>query len=233
MTQQASRGSPLRVMLADDHPLVRDGLAQLLELDPTVTVVGRAGDAEQLMALLVSEAVDVVVTDIRMPPGHHVEGIDAAHRIRSEYPSVGVVVLSAYADESYAHELFRDGTSGLAYLLKDRVADHAELVRAIATVAVGGSVVDPLVVESMVRRRQTHASRLDRLTPRERHVLSRMAAGLSNPAISAELYLSVSAVEKHITSIFTKLELTEEQAIHRRVAAAVTFLAERDDTPKN
>jgi DNA-binding NarL/FixJ family response regulator len=221
------------VVLADDHPLVRDGLAQLLELDPSVTVVGRAGDVEQLMALLSAGDVDVVLTDIRMPPGHHVEGIQAAHRIRSEYPAIGVVVLSAYADESYAQELFRDGTRALAYLLKDRVADRAELIRAIATVAVGGSVIDPLVVESMVRRRRTHASHLDQLTARERHVLSQMAAGLSNSAISAELFLSVSAVEKHITAIFTKLELTEEQVIHRRVAAVVTFLAERNNKPRS
>lgn len=229
MTQGAEVSGALRVVLADDHPLVRDGLAQLLELDPAVTVVGRVGDVDQLMRLLARGPADVVVTDIRMPPGNHVEGIEAAHRIRSQYPGIGVVVLSAHADESYAHELFRDGTRGLAYLLKDRVANPAELVSAIATVAAGGSVVDPMVVESMVRRRRTHASGLDRLTPRERDVLSQMATGRSNPAIGAELFLSVSAVEKHITSIFTKLDLTEEETIHRRVAAVVAFLGERGD----
>jgi DNA-binding NarL/FixJ family response regulator len=218
----------LRVAIADDHYLVREGVRQLLELDGEVQVVIGVGTAVELLAAVDRQHVDVVITDIRMPPGHHVEGIDAAHAIRATHPDVGVVVLSAHADAAYARELFRDGTAGLAYLLKDRVGDRAELLRAIRATAAGDSVIDPLVVEAMLRRHSRGAdSPLGRLTERERDVLEQMAAGRSNSAIAGTLYLSLSAVEKHITGIFAKLGVSEEASSHRRVAAVLTFLAER------
>lgn len=220
----------LRIVVADDHPLVRRGLTQVLELDPLIRTVGEAGDPDQLLALVGTELPDVVVTDIRMPPTHQTEGIEAAHRIRAEHPSVGVVVLSAFVDAAYAHDLFRQGTQRLAYLLKDRVATPEELVRAIVAVAAGGSVVDPVVVDAMVRGRRAAGSRLGALSERESEVLALMATGRSNPAIGAELFLSRSAVEKHITSIFGKLGLVEEASTHRRVAAVVAYLAEREGT---
>ena len=218
---------PLRVIVADDHYLVREGVRQLLELGGEVAVVAGVGTAVELLDAVGRQPVDVVMTDIRMPPGHHLEGIEAAHAVRARHPGVGVVVLSAHAEEAYALELFRDGTAGLAYLLKDRVGDRAELLRAVRAVAAGGSVIDPLVVEAMLRRRSRSGSVLDRLTPRERDVLEQMATGRSNPAIGEALFLSVSAVEKNITAIFTKLGLTEERTHHRRVAAVLAFLGER------
>lgn len=214
----------LRVVVADDHYLVREGVRQVLELDDDVRVVAAVGDPVALEAAVGEHRPDVVVTDIRMPPGHRTEGIAAAHRIRVDHPETGVVVLSAHADEAYAYELFRDGTEGLAYLLKERVGDRDQLLAAVRAVTTGGSVIDPAVVESMLsRRRRQERSRLDSLTAREVDVLERMATGLSNPAIAAALHLSVSAVEKHISSIFTKLGLVGE-ATHRRVAAVLAFL---------
>jgi DNA-binding NarL/FixJ family response regulator len=216
---------PLRVVLADDHYLVREGTRQLLELGGEVTVVGSVGSAEELVQLVGSELVDVAVTDIRMPPGHHLEGIEAAHRIRAAHPDVGVVVLSSHADGAYAMELFRNGTAGLAYLLKDRVGDREQLVSAVRATAAGESMIDPQVVDALVRVRAAAASSgLDRLTDRERSVLERMAAGRSNSSIAADLHLSVSAVEKNINAIFTKLGLLEEQSTHRRVAAVLAWL---------
>ena len=219
---------PLRVIVADDHYLVREGVRQLLELGGEVEVVAGVGTAVELLDAVERQPVDVVLTDIRMPPGHHLEGIEAAHAVRARHPETGVVVLSAHAEDAYALELFRDGTAGLAYLLKDRVGDRSELLRAVRAVADGGSVIDPLVVEVMLRRRsRPGGSVVDRLTPRERDVLEQMATGRSNPAIGEALYLSVSAVEKNITAIFTKLGLTEERTHHRRVAAVLAFLGER------
>ena len=217
----------LRVVVADDHYLVREGVRQVLELAGDVRVVASVGDPVALHAAVGEHRPDVVVTDIRMPPDHRTEGLEAAHRIRAEHPETGVVVLSAHADEAYAYELFRDGTEGLAYLLKERVGDRDQLLAAVRAVTTGGSVIDPVVVESMVSRRQRRQqSRLDTLTPREVDVLERMAAGLSNPAIAAALHLSVSAVEKHVSAIFTKLGLVEEST-HRRVAAVLAFLGGR------
>jgi len=219
---------PLKVAVADDHYLVREGLRQLLELGGEVEVVAGVGTAVELLAAVRRERVDVVVTDIRMPPTHHLEGIEAAHRIRSEHPDVGVVVLSAHADAAYALELFREGTAGLAYLLKDRVGDRAELLRAVRATAAGDSVIDPMVVEAMLHSpRRREASSLARLSDREREVLEQMAAGRSNTAIGEALFLSVSAVEKHISAIFTKLGLVDERASHRRVAAVLAYLSDR------
>ena len=217
----------LRVVVADDHYLVREGVRQLLEIAGDVRVVAVAEDRESLLAAVQQQPVDVVITDIRMPPSHHLEGIEVAHLLREREDGPGVVVLSAHADEAYAVELFRAGTGGLAYLLKDRVGDRAELVRAVTAVAAGGSVVDPLVVEAMVGRRRATRTPLDDLTPRERDVLEKMATGLSNPAIAAALHLSVSAVEKHISAVFAKLGLVEENRTHRRVAAVLTLLEGR------
>jgi DNA-binding NarL/FixJ family response regulator len=170
-------------------------------------------------------APDAVLTDIRMPPGHHMDGIEAAHTIRTEHPGVGVVVLSQHADEAYAFELLKHGTSGLAYLLKDRVGDADVLIHALREVTRRGSVVDPIVVEALVTRRARLAdSRVGTLTPRELDVLRAMATGRTNAAIADLLALSQSAVEKHVSAIFAKLGLTEEPAVDRRVAAVLTYL---------
>lgn len=173
---------------------------------------------------------DAVITDIRMPPTHQLEGIEAAHEIRSRHPRIGVVVLSQYVNPLYAFELFREGTAGLAYLLKDRVGELDELLRALREVATGGSVIDPKVVEGLLGRRQEPArSLLETLSSREMEVLGEMAQGKSNAAISDSLYISPSAVEKHINAIFAKLMLSSEDgAQHRRVAAVLTFLRNQD-----
>ncbi len=216
----------LRVVLADDHYVVREGLRQLLEVGGEVEVVACCGGADDLVDAVARLVPDVVVTDIRMPPTHSTEGIVAAHLLRDRHPSLGVVVLSAHADDSYALELFAHGTAGLAYLLKDRVGDRAELLRAIRETAAGRSVVDAAVVDALVHRRaQREHSALADLTPRERDVLELMAAGRTNTAIATALQLSVSAVEKNVNSIFSKLGLSDEQALHRRVAAVLAWLA--------
>ena len=218
--------APLRVVLADDHYLVREGTRQLLELDGQILVVASVENAEQLMTAVAGHRPDVVITDIRMPPTHTLEGIVAAHRLRQERSDLGIVVLSNHADPDYALELFKDGMAGLAYLLKDRVGDRSQLVAAVRAVAAGDSVIDPVVVEGLVHRRaRQEASPLSRLTDRERDVLEGMAAGRTNAAISAHLHLSVSAVEKNVNSIFNKLGLTDEPTIHRRVGAVLAFLA--------
>lgn len=215
----------LRVALADDHYLVREGLRRLLEGSGEVEVVGAVESGDALLGLVAESRPDAVITDIRMPPGHHMEGIEAAHRIRAEHPSVGVVVLSQHAEESYAFELLKHGTDGLAYLLKDRVGDIDELLRALREVAAGRSAIDARVVDALVQRRERRAtSGLDQLTPRERDVVREMAQGKSNAGIAAALVLSESAVEKHVSSIFTKLGRPGEEGIHRRVAAVLAFL---------
>jgi DNA-binding NarL/FixJ family response regulator len=213
-------------MIADDHFLVREGVRQLLELEPDLTVVASVGTAVELLDRLAKEPADLVLTDIRMPPDHDTEGISAAHEIRRRWPGTGVVVLSAFADAEYAVELFREGTERLAYLLKDRVGDRAELIRVIRAVLAGGSVIDPAVVEAMLQRGR-RPTRLGVLSERERAVLEQMAGGRSNPAIAAGLHLSVSSVEKHIGAVFDKLDLAPEPAVHRRVAAVLAYLAER------
>ena len=168
---------------------------------------------------------DAVITDIRMPPGHQMEGIAAAHEIRAAYPGVGVVVLSQHAAGTYAFELLKNGTAGLAYLLKDRVADPDELVRALKEVVAGRSVIDSQVVEALVNRSsRLHASPLRELSRRELDVLREMAQGKTNTAIGATLHLSESAVEKYVSAIFLKLGLTEENHLHRRVGAVLAFL---------
>jgi DNA-binding NarL/FixJ family response regulator len=220
----------VKVVIADDHYLVREGTRRLLESSGDVDVVAAVESAELLLDAVERLRPDAVITDIRMPPTHQMEGIDAAHAIRSRHPDVGVVVLSQYVNSLYAFELFRNGTTGLAYLLKDRVGELDELLRALHEVAAGGSVIDPKVVEGLLGRRQEPArSLLETLSYREMEVLSEMAQGKSNAAISDSLYVSPSAVEKHINAIFAKLMLSSEDgAQHRRVAAVLTFLRNQD-----
>jgi DNA-binding NarL/FixJ family response regulator len=216
----------IRVVLAEDNALLREGVARLLEAAPDIDLVGTAADRPSLEALVEATEPDVVVTDIRMPPTGTDEGIQIAARLRVERPSVGVVVLSQYAEPAYALALLDGGSEGRAYLLKERVSEVDELLAAIREVAGGGSVIDSKVVESLVSTGRPATSELARLTPRELEVLGEMAQGKSNAAIAASLVLSTRAVEKHTNSIFSKLGLTEEVDLNRRVKAVLLYLAE-------
>lgn len=220
----------IRVVIADDHYLVREGTRRLLEASGEVVVVATVEDGEQLRAAVERLSPDAAIIDIRMPPTHQMEGIEAALEIRGNHPGVGVVVLSQHANSLYAFELFKHGTRGLAYLLKDRVGELDELVRAVKEVTSGGSVIDPVVVEALLQRQRHHSERLlDTLTPREMDVLAAMAEGQSNAFIGENLFISQSAVEKHINAIFAKLGLSaEETDTHRRVAAVLAFLGNHD-----
>jgi len=219
---------PLRVVIAEDNYLVREGTRRLLEDSGEVHVVAAVGSAQELL-----DAVDrllpvAVLTDIRMPPGHDMEGIAAAHEIRARHPQVGVVVLSQHADAAYAFELLKGGTAGMAYLLKERVGDLDELLRALRETIAGRSVIDPVVVESLLALRGRLAqSPLTKLTPRETDVLREMAQGKTNAGVAEALSISESAVEKYANAIFSKLGLSEEPQVHRRVAAVLTFLREK------
>jgi DNA-binding NarL/FixJ family response regulator len=220
---------PLRVVLADDNYLVREGTRRLLEESGAIAVAAVVGSATDLLDAVARTTPDVVLTDIRMPvpgtTGRSMEGIEAAHEIKARTPSVGVVILSQYVDEAYAFELFRNGTAGLAYLLKDRVGDLAQLLAALREVAAGGSVIDPQVVEALVARRaRLRESPLARMTPRELDVLREMAQGHGNAGIATRLSLSESSVEKYVNSNYAKLGLTTEIQAHRRVAAVLAFL---------
>ena len=215
----------LRVVLADDHYLLREGLRALLEDTGAVEVVAAVPDAAELIEAVERLAPDAVLTDIRMPPGHGTEGIEAAHEIRRRHPGVGVVVLSQHADSSYASALLEHGTDGLAYLLKERVGDVEELLRALREVCAGRTALDTRIVDALVTRRLKQApSGIDALSPRERDVMREMARGLSNAGIARALVLSDSAVEKHISSIFAKLGHAEQPETHRRVAAVLAYL---------
>jgi DNA-binding NarL/FixJ family response regulator len=219
----------IRLVLAEDEYLVREGVRQLLETQPELEVAAVCGDLASLLAAVDSERPDVVVTDIRMPPGDGDEGIQAAGRLRETDPQVGVVVLSHYANPSYALALLEGGSARRAYLLKERVEDLGELVAAIRTVADGGSVIDPKVVDALVAEStRSEASPLNQLTQRERDVLQEMAAGRNNAAIAEALFLTERSVEKVIHSIFLKLGLTWETAVHKRVKAVILYLAESD-----
>jgi DNA-binding NarL/FixJ family response regulator len=217
----------LRVLLAEDHYLVREGVRRLLDSHPDVEVVGDLGDLDALLAAAAELRPDVVVTDIRMPPTGTDEGIRAAEHLRETQPEVGVVVISQYADPRYALPLLEHGTARRAYLLKDRIDDVEQLVAAIRTVAEGGSVVDPAVVESLVRESaRAEQSPLRDLTPRELDVLREMASGKNNAGIAATLFLTERSVEKVIHSIFLKLGLGFETSVHKRVKAVVLYLAD-------
>lgn len=222
---EASPRVRLRVVVAEDDLLTREGVCRLLESSGEVEVVAAVGDAEALRAAVAEHRPSAVLTDIRMPPGYHTEGIAAAKEIRREYPGTGVVVLSQHADAAYVVDLLSEGAEGLGYLLKERVADRAQLLHALHETNRGGSVVDPVLVDALVRRRRlTAESGLESLTPRELDVLRHMAAGLSNAAIAQSLSLSESSVEKASNTLFTKLSLTSEPTVHRRVSAVVTYL---------
>ncbi|HEX4867528.1 MAG TPA: response regulator transcription factor [Acidimicrobiales bacterium] len=216
----------IRVALAEDNTLLREGIARLLERAEGIELVGTAADRPSLEALIEDQQPDLVVTDIRMPPTGTDEGIQIAGRLREERPEVGVVVLSQYADPAYALALLEGGSEGRAYLLKERVSEVDELIAAIREVAAGGSVIDSKVVESLVSTKRPARSEVDRLTPREREILSEMAQGKSNAAIAASLVLSTRAVEKHTNSIFSKLGLSEEIDLNRRVKAVLLYLAD-------
>jgi DNA-binding NarL/FixJ family response regulator len=218
---------PLRLVLAEDHYLVREGTRRLLETSPDVEVVAACGDLDSLLAAVEAELPDVVLTDIRMPPTGVDEGIQAAERLRETHPEIGVVVLSQYVEPRYALPLLEHGTARRGYLLKERVADLDQLLAAIRTVAEGGSAVDPKVVEALVAENaRADKSPVNDLTPRERDVLREMAAGKNNAAIAAALFLTERSVEKVIHSIFLKLGLGWETSIHKRVKAVIMYLAE-------
>jgi DNA-binding NarL/FixJ family response regulator len=218
----------LKVVLAEDNALLREGIARIIEREADLELAGVAEDLPTLLAQVEALEPDVVVTDIRMPPTGTDEGIQAANLLRAERPKIGVVVLSQYAEPSYALALLAEGSDRRAYLLKERVSDIDDLLNAIRTVADGGSVIDPRVVEQLVSASsRATPSDLDRLTTREREILSEMAQGKSNAAIAATLILSERAVEKHSNSIFSKLGLSEERDVNRRVKAVLLWLAEQ------
>jgi DNA-binding NarL/FixJ family response regulator len=219
----------VRVVFAEDNYLVREGTAALLLSSGEVELVGTAATLDELLTAVEEHKPEAVLTDIRMPPTNTTEGIDAARRIREEHPEIGVVVLSQFAEEEYAYDLLKDGAAGLGYLLKERVSDLDELVRALNEVSRGGSVLDPKVVEALVSAKDRMAhSPLAALTDREREVLEHMAQGKNNAAIAKSLFLTERAVEKHINSLFHKLGLSEETDVHRRVKAVLAFLRERE-----
>jgi DNA-binding NarL/FixJ family response regulator len=215
----------LRLVFADDNFLVREGISALLSEASEIDLVETVVDPASLLRAVAEHRPDVVLTDIRMPPTFTTEGIDAAKRIRADHPSTGVVVLSQYVEEEYAFDLLSDGVAGLGYLLKERVSQLDDLVRALYDVSRGGSVLDPTVVEGLLTRKTKDAqSPLLRLTGREREVLQEMAAGRSNAATSKALFMSERAVEKHVSAVFQKLGLADESDVNRRVMAVLAFL---------
>jgi DNA-binding NarL/FixJ family response regulator len=217
----------IRVVVAEDSLVVREGLQELLASSPSIEVVGAYGDVRSLLDAVESDSPDVVLTDIRMPPSNTDEGIRLAEQLRQSHPSTGVVVLSQYADAPYVLALLEHGSDRRGYLLKERIHDRGQLISAIDAVARGGSVIDPKVVEVLVEARvRAERSPLGRLTPRERDVLAELAEGKSNAAIADSLVLSKRAVEKHVNSIFTKLGLAASEDVSKRVKATLLFLAE-------
>jgi DNA-binding NarL/FixJ family response regulator len=212
----------VRVVLAEDSVLLREGIARILE-EAGIEVAGQAGDAEDLLRKVRAHKPDVAITDIRMPPSHTDEGLRAAHEIRGEMPEVGVLVLSQYVEEGYALDLLADNAAGLGYLLKDRVGDVDAFLDAVRRVSEGGSALDPEVVSQLMGRKRRDDP-LDELTAREREVLGLMAEGRSNRAIADALVVTERAVEKHVTSIFSKLDLVNTPEDHRRVLAVLAYL---------
>ncbi|WP_375003535.1 response regulator [Aeromicrobium sp. CTD01-1L150] len=217
----------MRVVIAEDSVLLREGLVQLLTL-ADMDVVAAAGDAEGLVQEVTRHDPDLVIADVRMPPDHTDEGLRAVLQLRRRDPTLAVVVLSAYVEEQYAVELLSGDTAGLGYLLKERVADVEDFIDTIRRVARGGTALDADVVSQLLARR---SDPLDRLTPRERDVMALMAEGRSNAGIATELFLSESAVTKYINGIFSKLDLTHDAADNRRVLAVVRFLSTQKDNP--
>jgi DNA-binding NarL/FixJ family response regulator len=213
---------PLRVLVAEDQALLRAGLVGILE-QAGIDVVAQAADATDLLRKARAHKPDVVVTDVQMPPDHTDDGLRAAVQIRGELPGTGVLVLSQFLEESYAVDLVGDDAAGVGYLLKDRVGDVASFLDAVRRVAAGGSALDPRVVASMLGRRRKDDP-FECLSPRERDVLSRMAEGLSNQGIAEALFVTPAAVEKHVTNIFSKLDLGQAPTAHRRVLAVLKVL---------
>ena len=217
----------IRVVLAEDNALLREGVSRLIEAQADLELVGSASDLPQLLKLVTEHTPDVVVTDIRMPPTGTDEGIQAAAWLREHAPTVGVVVLSQYKTPSYALALLETGSAGRGYLLKEQVAGVDELAQAIRTVAQGGSMIDPQIVDELIEAKSSRRkSDLSWLTPRESEILGEMAKGKSNAAIAASLQVSERAVEKHTNSIFSKLGLTEEREVNRRVKAVLVYLSD-------
>ena len=212
----------MRVVIAEDSVLLREGVARILA-DSGFEVVGQAGTADELMLKVRSYSPDVAIVDIRMPPTHTDEGLQAAHEIREKHPGVGVLVLSQYIEPAYAMELLAESAEGVGYLLKDRISDVQEFSDAVRRVADGGSALDPQIVSQLVGRRRGDDP-LGELTPREREVLGLMAEGRSNQGIAERLVVTERAVEKHVTSIFSKLKLPAATADHRRVLAVLAYL---------
>jgi DNA-binding NarL/FixJ family response regulator len=212
----------VRVAIAEDSVLLREGLARLLG-EAGFEIVAQCGDGDDLLRQVRSSTPDVAIVDIRLPPTHNDEGLRAALEIRSRHPSVGVLVLSQYVELGLALKLLADSAEGVGYLLKDRISDVDEFVAAVRRVADGGSALDPIIVSTLLSR-QRPDDPLAQLTPREREVLELMAEGRSNQAIAERLYVTLRAVEKHVTSIFTKLDLPASSDDHRRVLAVLTYL---------
>ncbi len=238
MSYQRERTAPIvppmgiGVVLAEDNYLVREGVRQLIEAQEGIDLLDACWDLPSLEASIAQHHPDVVLTDIRMPPEHRDEGLVVANRLRDTAPGTGVVVLSQFAEPEYALMLLERGAAGRAYLLKERVSDITQLVAAIREVAAGGSVIDPSVVELLVSARsRPQQSPLQQLTPREREVVKLIAEGRNNAAIAADLVLTGRAVEKHINAIFSKLGLSEEVDVHRRVKAALAYLADAGAPP--
>ena len=212
----------MRVVIGEDSVLLREGAVRLLE-DAGIEVVGQAGDAEDLLRKVRAHRPDVAIVDIRMPPDNTDDGLRAAAAMRQELPGIGVLILSQYVEEHYAVDLLADGSEGVGYLLKDRVAEVDRFVDAVRRVADGGSVLDPEVVTQMLGRRR-RAGPLDELTDREREVLAAMAEGQTNKEIASRIFVSERAVERHVTAIFQKLGLSDGDGGHRRVLAVLAYL---------
>jgi len=224
---------PIRLVLAEDSFLIREGMKELLQSVDELDLVATCSDLDSLRAAVDRERPDVVLTDIRMPPTNTDEGIRVAEELRGRTPPIGVVVLSQFADAEYALALLDHGASGRAYLLKERVSDLGQLVNAIREVARGGSVIDATVIENLIAARSRNKrSALVDLTPREEEILSAEAEGKNNAAIAKAFHLTEGAVEKHISSIFSKLGLSEEREVHRRVKATLIYLAEAREPEK-
>jgi DNA-binding NarL/FixJ family response regulator len=218
----------IRVALAEDNVLLREGVSRLIAANEDFELAGAAADLPQLLALVARELPDVVITDIRMPPEHQTEGLAAAAEIRTRYPGTGVILLTQFADPQYAYEFLSQGAAGAGYLLKERIGDIAELKRSLQQVAAGGSALDPELVEALVVRKERAAgSLLGTLTPREREVLEQMAQGKNNATIAKALFLTERAVQKHINSVFSKLGLGDSTDVDRRVAAVLKLLDAR------
>lgn len=213
----------MRVVVADDSVILREGLVRLLT-EAGFDVVGQAADGTELLAQVEGHRPDVAIVDIRMPPTHTDEGLRAARELRSRHPGLGVLVLSQYVRPSYAFELLADGTDGIGYLLKDRVSDLGELADSVRRVGDGGSVLDPAVVAQLVNRRRMGNDPIEELTERELEVLGLMAEGRSNKAVADRLFITEHTVEKHVQNIFAKLRIPSTTDDHRRVLAVLTFL---------